>query len=97
MISANKVLILRGFQRSPLSSPTIQDPDPPGPQEQAMRNVAETAVAGTNVGSPVVAEDKDENDVLTYTLDDDMDKFTVDRGHGSDQRGQGREIQPHGR
>ena len=38
--------------------------------------------AGQFVGDPVTAEDEDANDVLTYTLDDDSNKFVIDRATG---------------
>ena len=66
----------------------------------AKRSVAETAVAGTNVGSPLVAEDDDDDDVLTYTLDledESRGKFTIDRATGQISVAKGREVQPQGR
>ena len=81
MVSANKVLVLRVSNEAPEFA-ADQDPDADGPQAEAPRKVAETAVAGTNVGSPLVAEDDDDDDVLTYTLADDSDKFTINRATG---------------
>ena len=54
--------------------------------------VGENADAGANVGAPVVAED-DDSDILTYTLDDDVngngcaDSFEIDPATGRSRLG----------
>ena len=48
-----------------------QDPTMDGDQVNAAREVAENTEAGTDIGAPVVATDKDSDDVLTYTLTDE--------------------------
>ena len=51
----------------------------------AKRTVAETATAGQLVGDPVTAEDRDSDDVLTYTLMEEAGstgKFVIDRETG---------------
>ena len=78
MVSANAVVAARSSN----STPEFGDDNDDDPGNQTARDVNETAVAGTNVGDAVVAEDDDGNDVLTYTLVDDMDKFVIDRETG---------------
>ena len=100
MVSANKVLTLRTTNKAPEFA-AVQDPDGNGEAAMAIakRTVRETAAAGQLVGDPVTAEDDNADDVLTYTLvdDDDDDQFRYRPGHGSDQRGQDREVQRHDR
>ena len=57
-------------------------------QEDAAREVAENTAAGTDIGAPVVATD-DDNDILTYTLEDadgsidgDSASFAIDWATG---------------
>ena len=57
-----------------------QDPTTDGDQPNAAREVAENTEAGTDIGAPVVATDKDD-DVLTYTLTD-TDSFDIDWATG---------------
>ena len=82
MVSANKVLVLRTSNEVPkfaeVQDPTVGAEDP----AIAKRAVTETAAAGQLVGDPVTAEDGNTADVLTYTLDDDSDKFVIDRATG---------------
>ena len=61
---------------------TSNNPPEFSEDEDGMRTLVETADAETLVGDPVVAEDDDAQDVLTYTLDDDSDKFVIDRATG---------------
>ena len=48
----------------------------------AARSVPEDAEAGDNVGAPVTATDVDENDTLTYRLDDGSGAFEIDPDSG---------------
>ena len=51
--------------------------------EDGMRSVAENSAAGTEVGAPVAATDKDADDTLTYTLGGaDADAFEIDSETG---------------
>ena len=51
--------------------------------EDGMRSVAENSAAGTEVGAPVAAIDKDADDTLTYTLSGaDADAFEIDSETG---------------
>ena len=81
MVSANKVLVLRGSNDVPEFA-ADQNPDVTGDQTVAARTVMETVAAGQLVGDPVTAEDGDAADVLTYTLDDESNKFAIDRATG---------------
>ena len=58
MVSANKVLALRGSNEIP-EFDEVQDPDGENPGDMAIakRTVTETAAAGQLVGDPVTAED----------------------------------------
>ena len=51
--------------------------------ETGMRSVYENTVAGMNIGVPVAATD-DDNDTLTYSLDDGIhaDSFSIDASSG---------------
>ena len=53
------------------------------PIETGMRSVDENTVAGVNIGAPVAATD-DDDDNLTYSLDDssDADSFSIDASSG---------------
>ena len=90
MVSANKVLALRGSNEAP-EFDEVQDPDGEGAEDEAIakRAVTETAAAGQLVGDPVTAEDGDSADVLTYTLvdadstpADSKGNFVIDRATG---------------
>ena len=54
----------------PNAVPEFTDEDPDTNGVQAARMVEENTAAGEDVGLPVEAED-DDNDILTYTIDDD--------------------------
>ena len=65
-----------------------QDPFMNTDQAAAARKVAENTAAGTDIGAPVVAAD-DDNDILTYTLEDadgsidgDSASFAIDWATG---------------
>ena len=78
--SAHKVQAIN----QPNATPAFpdQDPDIDGVQA-APRMVGENADAGANVGAPVVAEDDDSDDILTYTLGgDDASSFKIDAATG---------------
>ena len=95
MVSANKVIALRSSNNKPEFA-DVQDPDGVGDDEieeaVAKRTVAETATAGQLVGDPVTAEDRDSDDVLTYTLADASDKFVIDRATGQISVAKGAEF-----
>ena len=60
-----------------------QDPTMDNDQPNAAREVAENTEAGTDIGAPVVATDKDSDDVLTYTLTGaGADSFAIDWATG---------------
>ena len=87
MVSANKVLALRGSNEVP-EFDEVQDPDGANDEAKAIakRTVTETAAEGQLVGDPVTAEDGDAADVLTYTLvaaaDGADDNFVIDQATG---------------
>ena len=63
-----------------------QDPDDPGDQStMADREVPENTAAGQAIGDPVVAEDANGDDILTYTLTstgNDAASFDINRATG---------------
>ena len=65
-----------------------QDPDMEGSQTDQDREVPENSAEGTPVGDPVMADDSNDIDVLTYTIDDVDDEtdgftaFTIDQATG---------------
>ena len=68
MKSEYTVQATRGSNNAPKFADD-QDPFMDGQtRPDAAREVAENTAAGTDIGAPVVAADKDD-DVLTYTLD----------------------------
>ena len=81
MVSAYQVVGPRSDNTPPEF--TDQDPDTNGVQnDEATRDVPEDAEAGRLVGDPVDAEDDDSQDKLTYTLDDGLGNFDIDRMTG---------------
>ena len=65
--------------------------------EDGMRSVTENSAAGTEVGAPVAASDKDADDTLTYTLGGaDADSFEIDSATGQITVGAGTTLDAEG-
>ena len=63
------------------AAPVFSDEDDDTPDTQVGRKVDENSPPGTNVGKPVTANDAP-GDVLTYSLADTTDTFTIDPATG---------------
>ena len=84
MVSANKVLTLRTTNDTPEFAAVQDATEGTTTAAVAKRTVAETAEEGQLVGDPVTAEDDNADDVLTYTLVDELASanFVIDRATG---------------
>ena len=79
-----------------VTGPGTNDPEFPE-DEDGMRSVLENSPAGTEVGAPVAATDRDADDTLTYTLGGaDADSFEIDSATGQITVGAGTALDAEG-